>query len=319
MDETRKPQALSECIDYYIEDCLARGQANLTAKTKENLVGKFVTWCEGIQVYRVNELSLDVLEQYRRYIYRYRKPRNGEPLGLATQRMRLTAVTGFLKFLNYHEFTRLEFYKKFILPKVPKRLPKKIPEYEEIEQIIRQTETCGYLRLRDRAILEVLYATGIRRCEIANLNVRDIDFRNEVIIVCAGKGGLDRVVPIAQRAQHWLKQYLIKLRPQLAQIESGDALFLGINSKRLKASALTDLVRQYILRSGVRNSGACHVFRHATATHMLRNGADIRYVQEFLGHQDIKSTEIYTHVTINDLTRVYKQCHPAVTNDSKQK
>jgi integrase/recombinase XerD len=314
MKTLEKPSGFDACVAFLIEDCLARGQANRTAEIKRYLLDKFVTWCRLQGVTNEHEVDRDVLEQYRRYLSKYRKRRDGEPLSLSTQRMRLMAVTGLLKCLHYYEVINSNFYKNFKLPRVPAKLPKHIPEFDAIELLMHQPLTRGTIGIRDRAILEVFYATGMRRCEIANLNLKDIDFKNKVIVICKGKGSLDRVVPIADRALHWLKKYLDEIRPKLSRLKSGDAVFLGRTGKRIRTSVLTEMVHDYILRSGIRDHGACHILRHATATHMLRNGADIRYIQEFLGHLDLKSTQIYTHVTVNDLREVYKRTHPSEIN-----
>ena len=151
----------------------------------------------------------------------------------------------------------------------------------------------------------------MRRSELAELNIRDVNFKHEMVIIRKGKGSRDRCVPIATRALDALSAYLKQLRPKLATFESGEALFLNANGHRIKSKKLTEMLGQYISRSGVHASGACHVLRHAAATHMLRNGADIRYVQELLGHADISSTQIYAQDTMNDLNRVYKETHPA--------
>lgn len=126
-----------------------------------------------------------------------------------------------------------------------------------------------------------------------------------------GKGSADRRVPIAERALEWVTRYLNEVRRGLASLASGEALFLGATGKRIQKSALTDLVGGYIRRSGIGKTGACHALRHATATHMMRGGADIRYIQEMLGHRCIESTQIYTHVTITDLQVVYSKTHPS--------
>ncbi|PJF38078.1 MAG: hypothetical protein CUN55_18835 [Phototrophicales bacterium] len=126
-----------------------------------------------------------------------------------------------------------------------------------------------------------------------------------------GKGGRDRRVPVAKSALDELKKYIKNLRPKLATFESGDALFLNINGQRIKVKKLTETIGRYVSRAGTYAEGSCHVLRHAAATHMLRNGADIRYVQELLGHADTSSTQIYAQVTMNDLNRVYKETHPA--------
>ncbi|SEB16449.1 tyrosine-type recombinase/integrase [Marinobacterium iners] len=216
----------------------------------------------------ITSIDLELLEAYRRYLYRYRKPRDHTPLDLSTQRMRLMEVTGFLKCMRYYDIIQSNFFSKFPLPRVPRKLPPVIPA-------------------------------------------------EQVITIRKGKGSLDRKVPIAPRALDWLQRYIEDLRPEQLTLESGIAVFLGRAGRRIQRSALTDLVGEYVRRSGVGKEGACYLMRHASATHMLKHGADIRYVQELLGHQDIKSTQIYTHVTISDLNAVYRRTHPAAKKSTK--
>ena len=308
---SRRSTKLVICLEFYAEDCMARGQSNATVYTKRILLAAFAKWCLANDIRLVTQLNLDSLEEYRRYLSRYRKERGGEPLSLATQRMRLMAVTGFLERLYYFRTIKSDFFVYFKLPRVNRRLPADVPDEVEMEQIFRQAMTKGKMAVRDRAILEVYYATGVRRTELANLDIKDIDFKYQLVTVHKGKGGLDRRVPIAARALNWVRQYLKELRPRLQNLDSGEALFLGATGKRIRPSKLSDMVSDCVRRSGVGKSGACHLFRHASATGMLRNGADIRYVQEMLGHLDITSTQIYTRVTVTDLNRVYNDTHPA--------
>jgi integrase/recombinase XerD len=308
---SRRSAKLVICIEFYVEDCLARGQSNSTVYTKRILLAGFAKWCLSENIRLVTQLDLNSLEDYRRFLSCYRKARDGEPLDLATQRMRLMAVTGFLERLYYFGIIKSDFFVYFKLPRVNRRLPADVPDEIEMEQVLRQAMTKGKMAVRDRAILEVYYATGVRRTELANLDIKDIDFKHQLVTVRKGKGSLDRRVPIATRAINWVRQYLKELRPNLQNLDSGEALFLGATGKRIRPSKLSGMVSACVQRSGVGKSGSCHLFRHAAATAMLRNGADIRYVQEMLGHLDITSTQIYTRVTVMDLTRVYNDTHPA--------
>jgi len=311
MNAETYPSDLSGCVSFYIEDCLARGQSDSTANTKTTLLQQFVLWCQPQGISDISQIDLDLLESYRKHLYRYRKRRDHKPLELSTQRMRLMAVTGLLKRLHAFGILHSEPYTRFPLPRVPRQIPKQIPDEEEIEPILHQTTLIGRMGLRDRAILEVYYATGIRRAELAGLDIRDVDFKHQIVTVRKGKGSQDRRIPIAQRALDSVERYLSELRSELATVASGEALFLGETGKRIQSSKLTELVGRCIRRSGIGKSGSCHALRHATATHMLRHGADIRYVQEMLGHLCIESTQIYIHVTITDLQGVYSRTHPA--------
>lgn len=301
---------LGACAEFYFEDSSALGQSNVTLKTKRRLLGLFVEWANSRGIHELAELDMHVLEDYRRNLSRYRK-KNGEPLDITTQYSRLSAVTKFIKTMDYFDFMDGTFAKKFRLPRLPRRLPKNLPTPDEIERILEQSLIMSHLGFRNRAIIEVFYATGIRRVELAGLNIQDIDFNRQVLTVREGKNKHDRNVPIAPRALHWLSRYLKELRPELCTLSSDDAVFLTSGGNRMSPHKITDMVAKCIVRSGVSVSGACHLLRHVTATEMLRAGADIRQVQEMLGHSDISSTQIYAHVTIKDLNRVYYETHPA--------
>ncbi len=170
----------------------------------------------------------------------------------------------------------------------------------------------GPARLRDRAFLETLYSTGLRRREMVNLSIYDVDMERGTVLVRKGKNRKDRIVPIGQRAILWLSKYLSEARPQLAPNRE-EALFVTQIGDPFTANSATQLARQYVekakLPSGKR--GACHLFRHTMATLMLEGGADVRYVQAMLGHADISSTQIYTHVGIRTLQQVHAITHPA--------
>lgn len=303
-------QELGQCAEFYYEDCMALGESNATLDSKQTLLTRFIEWAATQDVHKLQELDMMVLENYRRYLNKYRK-RDGEPLDISTQCARLMAVTKFIKVMDYYEAIDGEFGRKFRLPRIPRRLPKDIPSVEDIERVLDQSLIMGRLGLRNRSIIETLYATGIRRIELVNLNVKDIDFQRQILTVREGKNKDDRNVPIARRALDWIEKYLKEMRPRLARLSSGDALFLTDTGNRMQPHKVTDMVTKCINRSGIDKSGSCHLMRHATATEMLRNGADIREVQEMLGHSDISSTQIYAHVTINDLNRVYYETHPA--------
>jgi len=306
----KKLSTLTDCLAFYIEDCMARGQSNSTVNTKNNLVLMFIRWAliQGIE--RIQDIDLYVMEDYRKYISVYRKPKNNEPLSIVTQAQRLIALTTFLDRMFYYDIITDNFFAKFELPRTGRRLPKFVPDEEQVELIINQALVKGKIGIRDRAIIEMFYASGIRRNELANLDIRHVDAKKLTVTVRKGKGSYDRTIPIVQRTINALNDYLENVRPELATFESGDALFLGMTGKRILSSKLTELVGDYVRRSGVSEDGACHVLRYATGTHMLENGADIRVVQEQLGHEDISSTQLYALVSIKHLKKVHEKTHP---------
>jgi len=163
-------------------------------------------------------------------------------------------------------------------------------------------------------MIEVLYSTGIRRSELAGLAVFDIDQDRHTLLVRQGKGRKDRMVPIGERALIWVDRYLAEVRHVHAIEPDDGSLFLTVDGTRFSLDRLTQLVRGYVERSGVNKQGACHLFRHTLATLMLEGGADIRYVQQMLGHADISTTQIYTQVSIRHLQAIHAATHPAASN-----
>ena len=182
------------------------------------------------------------------------------------------------------------------LPKLPARLPNVILSVEEIERVIH-TKTNTLYGVRDRAILELLYSTGIRKMECALLGTYDVDSRRQPVFVRSGKGTKDRLLPIGERALHWVNRYQQEVRPELLTDSNTSELFLTDYGEPFIKNRLSSLVRRYLHHAEIDKPGACHLFRHAMATHMLDNGADIRFIQSMLGHSELSTTEIYTQAS----------------------
>lgn len=290
---------------------MARGESQRTVDGKASNVGLFLRWCFSQNIRLPEAVSLQTFEAYRRYLHQYRQPFNGKPLNIATIRNRLTATKVFFKRLFYHEIITVNPAERLELPKVPRRLPSGFLSVEEIERVLQHTLLHGMTGIRDRAVMETYYATGVRRMELARLKMQDIDFTEGLLTIYRGKGNKDRRVPIAKRACDWIQVYLNEVRPKLATIQSGATLFLDNEGLMYREQQLTYLASKYVKRAGINKKGACNLFRHSTATLMHENGADIRHVQEMLGHADISTTQVYTHVTINKLREVYGKTHPA--------
>ena len=202
---------------------------------------------------------------------------------------------------------------KIHLPRAEKRLPRGILTAAEAERVMAQPDLDTKLGLRDRAILELLYSTGLRRGELERLTIRDLDISGGTLLVRQGKGKKDRMVPLSERASAWLEKYLDEVRPHLVHPARGPddgTVFLGQRGTSLQGQQMAKLVRVYLRAARVPKEGACHLFRHTCATLMLEGGADIRYVQRMLGHATLQSTEIYTHVAIRKLQEVHARTHP---------
>jgi integrase/recombinase XerD len=301
----------TEWFDYYLDDCCASGQSLKTARIKRCNLNLFDQWriAEGIK--SPAEVTKKVLESYKRYLNIYINPRTNEQLAPGTRKNRLTAVKTMFKRMMYLEVIDKNPLEVFELLKLPKRLPTAFLTFEQIEQVLAQTMMHGLKGLRDRAILETYYAAGIRRMELANLNIGDVNFGTRKLRVNNGKGAKDRIVPIAKRACDWIQQYLKSSRPSLMTFHSAQALFIDNSGLRYRETQLSDLAKKYLIMAGFDVNAACNVFRHSAATHMLEGGADIRQIQVYLGHADISTTMVYTHITNPELERAYENSHPA--------
>lgn len=170
------------------------------------------------------------------------------------------------------------------LPRTERRLPTGILSAQEAERVLDGPDVDDPIGLRDRAILELLYATAIRRSEVVKLDLGDVDCARGLLVVRQGKGKKDRLVPVGPRASAWLAAYVEMARPQLARAHSEDTLFLSRSGRRLAPTKLSDRVSGYVQASGLGKSGSCHLFRHTAATLMLEGGADIRFIQALLEH-----------------------------------
>jgi integrase/recombinase XerD len=303
------------CAKYYLELCLAKGQSSDTVRGKRGGLKKFFTWCLERNGTYIDQIDLDLMDDYAAYLNSYRKALDNQPLSLAQKRNLLTFVKTFIKYMNVKKLLPTNPLENIELPSKGQQIPKSLYSVNEIETILEQPLLFGIKGLRDRAILETFFATGIRRGELVKLNIDDIDFNGKLVRV-HGKGNKERLVPISLRGCEWLAFYIGKIRPIFAFIGSGKSLFLANNGKRYVPGKLSDMASQYVKLAGFDRTGACHLYRHNTATTMLDNGADLRHIQEMLGHASILTTQIYTHVSRNKLSQVYNDTHPSAQGGS---
>jgi integrase/recombinase XerD len=181
---------------------------------------------------------------------------------------------------------------------------------DEVERILAVPDISSLLGLRDRAMLETFYATAIRRSELCRLKVRNLDLKRGVLAVRQGKGRKDRFVPVGERATAWIEKYLRESRPELQGFDDDGTLFLSADGTSIVPDHLGEIVRNAITLAEVDKEGACHLFRHTAATLMLEGGADIRFIQQMLGHAKLETTQIYTQVSLDKLKAVHRATHP---------
>lgn len=307
--DRRDAGTLASLVDAWLARLETRAYSPRTVAARVWALRSFLTWAEARGLLRPSEVDKPVLEAFQRWLWGYRKE-NGQPLAVATQRGHLGAVQAFFAWACRENLLRANPAADLELPrKQPRSLPRTL-SVAEIETILAVPDVADPLGVRDRAILETLYGTGLRRREIVNLDVGDVDRARGVVLVRRGKGGKDRLAPLGAQALAWIGRYLAECRPRL-EIDAGEpALFLSGYGGRLNPNYLGNWVARVIAAAGIGKAGSCHLFRHACATHLLENGADLRMIQELLGHARLDTTQIYTAVSIAQLREVHARCHP---------
>jgi len=303
------PDGMVAYLNRYLDWLQIQNYSPATVKGREHYLGVFIVWCDERSLKRPNEITKPILERYQRHLYLYRK-KDGEPLSFRSQHSHLVPVRAWFKWLTRQNHILYNPASELDLPRLEKRLPKHVLNQAEAESVLSQPDINDPLGIRDRAILETLYSTGMRRMELIGLKLYDIDIDRGTIMIRQGKGKKDRMIPIGDRALAWIDKYLTEVRSELVTGIDDGVLYLTNLSEAFTANRLTQLVRNYVNQAETGKTGACHLFRHTMATLMLEHGADIRFIQEMLGHADVSTTQIYTQVSIRQLKEIHSATHP---------
>ncbi len=269
-------------IDRFLEH---GGLSEATQRAYRTDLRAFAVWLE------MNDLTLDAVDARVLADYVGELGRGHRRLAPASISRRLAAIRACIRYT----FGRAAVPEATLSPRRPRRLPD-APKLAELEELLELATGDSPLALRNRALLELLYSAGLRSAEAVGLDLADVDFEREAVHV-HGKGGKERVVPLGEEAAHHVALYLREGRPELARGVL-DALFLSVRGRRLDTSTVRRLLRHP------------HRLRHAFATHLLEGGADLRVIQELLGHSSLSTTQIYSHVDARRLRRVYDRSHP---------
>lgn len=311
----KKPDSLDGHIEAFIAWLKDIGRAD---QTLEHHRCSLKVWRQFLDAKGVTELAQvtpQIAADYQAWLYAARS-RYGKPYTLETQIGILNSVQVFHRFLVKTGRLLSNPAEAIRLPREPKRLPGTILSPAEMKKLLAQPDTATVLGFRDRTLYEVLYSTGIRITEAIRLRVPDVNLDQRTLFVHAGKGGKDRVVPIGQSAVKYLGEYLRRVRPVLLRglaslrENSSDAVFLDRLGHPFGKSGILKKLAIYATRAGIKKHITVHTFRHTLATEMLRHGADLRQIQELLGHANLRTTQIYTHIVKGELKRVQEQCHP---------
>jgi integrase/recombinase XerD len=287
------------------------GRSAYTIKNARYTLRHFAGFLEIENAGDIEDLSADILSEYQQELY-FCLTAKGRPLSLRTQAQRLGVVKSFTRFLKDQDYLICDPAESIQLPRKPKRLPKVILSADEVKKLLQTPDTRTNRGYRNRIILEILYDTAIRRAEVANIKLHDLDLAAGYIRI-TGKGNKDRVVPLSRRVCELVQNYILMVRHQF--VNGNDPGFLILNrwGQKMDPNGIWAVVRRCVELSGIKKSITTHTFRHTCATHMLKNGAPVRHLQQMLGHESLESTQMYTHVTINDLKEIHARYHPCQT------
>jgi len=304
------PHGIAAHAAAFLANLTARAYSQASIDAHQWALRQFTAWADSLGMHDPSAFIRADLEAYQSFLHHYRSPRGGRALVTNTQLARLGCIRRFFAWLCRAGMIPANPAADLDLPRKQSRhLPKTLNE-REIQILLAIPNPADPFGLRDRAMLELFYATGIRRSEMTRLDRGDYDPSTRTLLVRKGKGGKSRMLPVGERTAAWLDRYLADSRPLFHHLPSETALFLSGYGTRFAPAYLGNWIKKLLKRCGIDKPGSCHLFRHSCATDMHRGGADIRYVQELLGHARIETTQIYTHVHIDALREVHTRCHP---------
>jgi len=279
-----------------------RFEKGLADNTIDSYSRDLISFCEYLDKKKINnveDLNQSVIENYIVCLSK-------DNYKLTTIHRKTACIRGFIKYLVLERVIEKNIAKNIKTQKPPRRLPKACDIFE-VEKLLNAPKD-NELGIRDRAMLEVLYACGLRVSELINIGINDIDVQNKIIRVF-GKGSKERFIPIGDVAIYYVNEYLIKTRNVLNKAKSR-FLFLTRYGKPMSRMMFWKIIRKYALEVGIKTEITPHTLRHSFATHLLERGADLRALQEMLGHSSIATTEVYTHISNDELKMIFKTSHP---------
>ena len=304
---------ITKLIPVYLKELKVLNRSYYTIRGMKYNLRDFVRFLEKEKVLDIEELNSDVMAEYQQELA-FCLTAKGTLLALRSQEKRLSAVKGFTRFLKQKDYLVSDPGETIRLPRQPRRLPRVILSIKEVKQLLNAQDMRTNHGYRNRIVLEILYDTTIRRLEMTYIKLNDLDLSSGYIRI-NGKGGKDRVVPVSQRVCDLTQNYILGIRPSFLQGDDPGYLILNRWGGKMDPNGIWQIVKRCAYLAGIKKNVTTHTFRHTCATHMLKNGAPVRHIQEMLGHESLESTQIYTRVTINDLKKIHTQYHPLETTE----
>jgi integrase/recombinase XerD len=306
-------------ITEYINHSEKLGLKNTTVQDKAGVLENFYLFIKENfpDINTVTDITGHVISSYEKYLMTKRGDSSYTKRKVISRNRRaryLSVVKDFFNYLLRNDMVYRNPAVNMAVPKKKRPLPKDILTIEEMERVLKSCRGLRLLDLRDRAILELLYSTGIRASELCRIMLEDVDLEERILFVRKSKNDKERHIPFGEQAAYWLERYLEKARPLIIAHED-EYLFSSAYGRKMQPRVLWDIVKKWADTAGIEKNITTHSFRHSCATHMLKGRADIRYVQLQLGHKLISTTEKYLKIEITDLKEVHERCHPREQDD----
>lgn len=304
---------LRELVDRYVSWLVASRFAEDTVQGHTSDIEWFLRYLEAQGIDRIADVTADTLEDYS---LRLRKQKHtlhkDRKISMAHVSHRLNTVKQFFGWLLKQTIILIDPSEDLEKPTLTANMPQTILTQKEAQRLMDAPELRSPVGYRDKAVLEVVYSTGIRISELFRLKVTDFDHKNRTLFVKEGKGGKDRVLPLPMIAAGYLKEYVERVRPKFVKALKRDKgiLFLNYTGTPLSLSSMSSIFKRTTTAAGIDKHVSAMVLRHSIASHLLENGMDIRYIQEFLGHERLSTTQVYSKVTMDGLRKMYNKFHP---------
>jgi integrase/recombinase XerD len=309
-----KPGAGGSSLDTlsarYLQHLESLNYSPQTLRTLTVYFHRFGEFLAEAKITDVQSVTAATLLDFQRWVF-YQPTVRGTARTVSSQNRILSGMKSFFAFLTQEGYLAHNPAQGLRLSKEPDALPKNILTPEEARRIIEAPDTHTLIGYRDRTLLEVLYATGVRKTELRNLTVDAVNLEEELLRVNKGKGKKDRVVPLSGIACQYLETYLKAIRPELMKGHETDKLFISIrDGMPIGDHGVKHLLNKYVRQLRLKKHVTCHLWRHSCATHLLKNNANLRHVQEMLGHKSLATTERYLRLTVTDLKEAHRKFHP---------
>lgn len=298
-----------ELQEEYLEHMTLLNRAKMTIRGHRFHLGKFFEFLKSYTIQDISDITPDHIVDYQKHLH-YTQNHYGRTHQVRYRNRHLAVIKSFFKHLKQVGALLRDPAEEAQYAKEPKTLPKPALTNPEMKKLLKTPDTNTILGYRDRAILELLYSSGIRRSELLNLKLEDVDTEGGFLRINLGKGAKDRVVPIGKIASHYLETYLKGIRPLIFRAKDHETLFISKKGNPLSKNGLGEVIGKYAKESGLERHITAHTFRRSCATEMIKNKANLMHVKELLGHSSMDTIQAYCNLSIVDLKEAHQKCHP---------